>query len=44
MNLLKKLLPDIVAVVLFIVISFAYFYPAVTEGRVLAQHLTASQI
>ena len=38
MNLLKKLLPDIVAVVLFAVLSFAYFYPAVTEGRILAQH------
>lgn len=44
MNLLKKLLPDIVAVVLFIVISFAYFYPAVTEGRVLAQHDTTAGI
>lgn len=37
MNLFKKLIPDIVAVVLFAVISFAYFFPAVTEGRVLAQ-------
>ena len=38
MNLFKKLIPDIVAVVLFAVISFAYFFPAVTEGRILAQH------
>ena len=38
MSLFKKLLPDIVAVVLFAVISFVYFYPAVTEGRILAQH------
>lgn len=38
MNLLKKLLPDLVAVLLFVVISFAYFYPAVSEGRILAQH------
>ena len=38
MNLLKKLLPDVVVIVLFAVISFAYFCPAVTEGRILAQH------
>ena len=38
MNELKKLLPDVAAVVLFIAISFAYFYPAVFEGRILAQH------
>ena len=38
MNLLKKLLPDAVAVLLFALISFAYFFPADTEGRVLAQH------
>lgn len=38
MNRFKKILPDIVAVVLFAVISFAYFCPAVTEGRILAQH------
>ena len=38
MNLFKKLIPDIVAVILFAVISFAYFFPAVTEGRILAQH------
>lgn len=38
MSLFKKLLPDIVAVILFAVISFVYFYPAVTEGRILAQH------
>lgn len=44
MNLLKKLLPDIVAVVLFAVLSFAYFYPAVTEGRILAQHDAVASI
>ena len=38
MNIFKKLLPDVVVVILFAVISFAYFFPAVTEGRVLAQH------
>ena len=35
---LKKFLPDILAIVLFALISFAYFCPAVFEGRILAQH------
>ena len=38
MNFFKKSLPDVIAVILFVVISFAYFFPAVTEGRILAQH------
>ena len=38
MNLFKKLIPDLIVVILFAVISFAYFFPAVTEGRILAQH------
>ena len=38
MNLLKRFLPDAVAILVFTVISFAYFYPAVTEGRILSQH------
>jgi len=38
MNVLKKFLPDVVAIVVFAVISFAYFCPAVTEGRILSQH------
>lgn len=38
MNLiLKKAWPDIVAVVVFVLISFFYFYPADIEGRVLSQ-------
>ena len=35
---LKQWLPDIVAVVLFAVISFAYFFPADFEGRILYRH------
>lgn len=31
MNQLKKLVPDIVAIVLFAIISVAYFFPAITE-------------
>ena len=38
MNIFKKVIPDMVAVLLFAVISFAYFCPAVTEGRILSQH------
>ena len=34
----KKFLPDLIAIVAFVVISFAYFSPAVFEGRVIAQH------
>ena len=38
MTTLKRLLPDIVAVVLFAVVAFAYFFPADTEGRILYRH------
>ncbi|EJX11202.1 hypothetical protein, membrane [gut metagenome] len=38
MNLLKRILPDIVVVIFFAILSFAYFFPAVTEGRILSQH------
>ena len=35
MNIWKKSLPDILAVLLFAVLAFAYFFPADTEGRIL---------
>ena len=38
MNVIKRIIPDIVAIVVFAVISLAYFCPAVTEGRILSQH------
>ncbi len=38
MNAFKRILPDIIAIVVFAVISFAYFCPAATEGRILSQH------
>lgn len=38
MNILKKWLPDAVAVVIFAVIAFAYFAPAAIDGRILYQH------
>lgn len=34
----KKLLPDIIAIAAFILISFIYFAPAVLDGRVVTQH------
>ena len=38
MNRFKRFIPDMVAMVVFAVISFAYFCPAVTEDRILSQH------
>ena len=38
MKSLKQWLPDVLAVVLFAVISFAYFFPADIEGRILYRH------
>ena len=38
MNVMKRFLPDAVAILAFAVISFVYFCPAVTEGRILSQH------
>ncbi len=39
---LKKILPDLIAIVAFILISFAYFFPADIEGRILFQHDTSA--
>lgn len=44
MNLFKRILPDIVVVILFAVISFAYFFPAAIEGRILSQHDSVASI
>ena len=38
METLKKCLPDILAVVLFALISVAYFFPADIEGKILYRH------
>lgn len=35
---MKRILPDLIAILLFVLISFAYFYPANIEGRVLVGH------
>lgn len=38
----KQWLPDVVAVVLFALISFAYFFPADIEGKILYRHDSAA--
>ena len=38
----KKFLPDVLAVVLFALISFAYFFPADIEGKILYRHDAAA--
>ena len=38
MNVIKKCLPDLLAVLLFAVLAFAYFFPADIEGRILYRH------
>ena len=35
---LKKCLPDLLAVLLFVILAFAYFFPADIEGRILCRH------
>ncbi len=42
MEKFKKILPDIIAVVAFALIAFAYFFPADIEGRILYQHDTSA--
>lgn len=44
MKILKKIVPDVVMVALFVLISFVYFYPANVEGLVLGQHDHAAGI
>ena len=34
----KKILPDLIVVATFIIISFIYFTPAIIDGRVISQH------
>lgn len=41
LSTLKRWLPDVLVVVLFAAIAFAYFYPADVEDRILYQHDTS---
>ena len=38
MNTLKKCLPDAIVIVIFAVISFAYFFVPVSQGKILFRH------
>ena len=40
--MIKKILPDLITILAFVLISFAYFFPADIEGRILFQHDTAA--
>ena len=39
---MKKLLPDLIAILAFVLLSFAYFFTADIENRILFQHDTAA--
>ena len=39
---MKKLLPDLIAILAFVLLSFAYFFPADIGNRILFQHDTAA--
>ena len=41
---MKKILPDLIAILAFVILSFAYFFPADIEGRVLFQHDTVAGV
>ena len=42
--MIKRILPDIIIIAAFAVLSFAYFFPADVEQRVLFQHDTAAGV
>ncbi len=44
MELMKKWLPDVLVVLLFVGIAFAYFFPADIEGRILFRHDSSASI
>lgn len=37
-SMIKKIIPDLIAIALFALLSLAYFFPADIEGRILFQH------
>lgn len=40
--MMKKVFPDLIAILAFVLLSFAYFFPADIENRILFQHDTAA--
>lgn len=43
-NIIQKILPDCIVILIFIALSFFYFFPSVIEGRILFQHDTSAGI
>jgi hypothetical protein len=43
-KMLKKCLPDALAILFFVVLSFAYFFPADFEGRILFRHDSSAMV
>lgn len=41
---MKKILPDLIVILAYIAISFFYFFPAITEDRVIFQHDTVAGV
>ena len=41
---MKKFLPDLIAILAFIILSFAYFFPADIEGRILFQPIRCLRV
>lgn len=41
---MKKILPDLIAVIIFVILSFSYFFPADIENRVIFQQDTSAGI
>ncbi len=39
---MKRILPDLIAILAFIIVSFVYFFPADVENRILFQHDTVA--
>ena len=44
MNVIKKWLPDVLVVLLFVVIGYAYLFPADIEGRILYRHDSSATV
>jgi hypothetical protein len=44
MRTFRNFLPDLLAVLLFVVLAFAYFFPADMEGRILFRHDSSAGI
>lgn len=41
---MKRFIPDLIAILAFVILSFVYFFPADIEGRILFQHDSAAGV